>query len=333
MRRLLALAAVAILAACGGQPLPASPSPSKPPVAMRVNWSAITGAMSGLWTAYEAGYFKEENLDVELIPVASSSRSIDAMLAGEIQLGYLDVRNVVEAVARGADVRAVIGVTNRLVFSAIASAKIEKTGDLKGKKLGITRAGSSTHTAALQALKLWGLQPNTDVTLVQLFEVPNILAALQAGQIDAGIVSPPTNTRAKKAGFKELLNLAVDGPEYPSVAVGGKTSYLISNPDAVRAFIRGYSRGVQRFLIDKAFGTKAVKGYLQVDDQAVLDDTWEQFTKYLAMPPAVRGIEAVLADVAVDEPKARAMKPEQVLDATFVKQLEESGYFKQLTGR
>ena len=325
--RALILVFSIIVAACGGGKPAASPGQ---PIPVKVNWTAVTGANSGLWTAYEAGYFKDENLAVDLIHIPSSKRTVEALITGDVQFGNVDTRNLVEAVVSGADVRAVQGITNRLVFSVMASSKIQSPQDLKGKKLGITGVGSSTHTAALQALRIWGLEPGKDVNLVSLTEVPNILAAMQTGQIDAGILSPPTNTRAKQASFKELINLATDGPAYPSVTVGAKASYISANPEVVRKFVRAYAKGVHRFKTDKAYGINAIKGYLKVDDQSVLEDTWQQFNSQLAVPPYVLGFDLVIADVAATNDKAKGAKPEQFLDMTFVKELDNSGFFKRL---
>ena len=119
--------------------------------------------------------------------------------------------------------------------------EIKRIADLRGKKIGIDRIGSSTHTAALFALGSAGLR-TADYQILPLMEVPNIFTALSAGQIDAGIVSPPTNSRARKAGFNELMNLAKDGPEYVSVAVGTSRAYIRSNEDVVRRVVRAYAR-------------------------------------------------------------------------------------------
>ncbi len=331
MSRGLALAVCVILTACGAGTGPAA-SPGQP-IPLKVNWTAVTGANSGLWTAVAAGYFQEENLAVELTNISSSSRSVEALVAGDVQFGNVDGRNLVDAGIGGADIRAVLGITNRLVFSVMASSRIQRPQDLKNKKLGITRLGSSTHTAALQALRGWGLEPNKDVALVGFSEVPNILAALVGGQVDAGVLSPPTNTRAKQAGFKELINLAVDGPPYPSVTVGARAAYIAAHPDVVRKFVRAYAKGVHRFKTDKAFGLKAIQGYLKVDDQSVLEDTWQQFSQYLAAPPYVVGMEQVIAEVAATNDKAKGARPEQFIDMTFVKELDNSGFFKRLYGK
>jgi len=225
--------------------------------------------------------------------------------------------------------RLVIGLTNRLVFSVMSQSSVGSPAEMKGKKLGITRVGSSTYTAALQALKIWNLQPDSDVALIPLQEVPSILAGLQAGQVDAGVVSPPTSIQAKNAGFKELIDLAVDGPAFPSVGISTTASFIAAHRDVVQRFVRGYAMGLKRFKTDKPTGMNDMNKYLQLDDQSVVDQTWQDFAKYLADPPEIpdAGMQAVIADTASASPKAEGTQPSDYVDPSFVKELEASGAF------
>ncbi|HSF58996.1 MAG TPA: ABC transporter substrate-binding protein, partial [Candidatus Binatia bacterium] len=230
---------------------------------VRINWTAVTGAQSGMFMAKQEGLFKKNGLDVELIHIPSSSRAIQAILAGEIAISFMDGSNAAQANLKGANLALVAGATNRMVFSLMAKPEIKSAGDLKGKKIGITRIGSSTHTSALYALGQAGLKP-ADYQILPLVEVPNIFTALAAGQIDAGVVSPPTNSRARKAGFKELVNLAKEGPDYVSVAVGTSRSYLAANEDIVRRVVRSYAEGVYLFKTNKAVALKMIQHQLRV---------------------------------------------------------------------
>jgi ABC-type nitrate/sulfonate/bicarbonate transport system substrate-binding protein len=294
-----------------------------------VIWTAVTGANGPLWTAYEEGYFKQQGLDVTMTHIASTSRAIAAVLANEAQFANTDPSSLVAADVEGGDMRLILGLTNRLVFSVMAQPTITSPQDLKGKSLGITRAGSSTYTAALQALKLWHLQPDQDVTLLPLNEVPSILAGLQAKQVDAGVVSPPTSIQAQDAGFKQLIDLATDGPDYPSVGISTTRSFIQSHPDTVRRFVRAYAMGLQRFKSDKQAGMNDMNKYLSLDDQNELDQTWQDFSKYLADPPDIpeSGMQAVIADATADEPKAQGTQPSDYMDLSFVKELEQAGFF------
>ena len=308
----------------------AAPTAAPQPVHLNANWTAVSGSQSGLWMAYEAGAFQEQELDVELINIASTSRAIQAMVAGEVQLGSLDPAATIEAGLNGADLSLLFGAVNRLVFSIMSQPTIRQPVELRGKTLGITRIGSSTHTAALVALQLWGLKPDQDVSLRQLQEVPAILAGMQAGQIDAGSVSPPTNSRARQEGYNELINLATQGPEYPSVAVGGPKAWVDANQDVVRRFGRAYAQGIQRFKSDKPWATEVYRKYLKVDDPAILEDTYAQFSSYFPLPPYVseEGMTRLLDDMAHDEPRLVGRKATDWVDSRYVRELEQAGFFR-----
>ena len=286
---------------------------------LRINWVAVSGTMSGIWVAYEEGLFKKSGLDVELVHVASSSRAIQTMLAGEIAFSTFDVTNLVQANLKGAELVLLAGITNRLMFSVMSRPDIKKLADLKGKTVGITRIGSATQTVALFALGEAGLKPG-DYTLLPLTEVPSILAALTAGQIDAGILSPPTNSRARKSGFNELKNLAVDGPDYPSIAFGSSRAYVKANEDVTRRVVRAYLEGVHLFKTNKALGIKTLQKYTKVQDPQVLEDTYAEFREHLESSGQIsrKGLETILAEMAANEPKAKQAKPEDFFDERFL---------------
>jgi NitT/TauT family transport system substrate-binding protein len=297
---------------------------------VRINWTAVTGAQSGMFMAQQEGLFKKNGLDVELIHIPSSSRAIQTILAGEIAFSFMDGNNQVQANLKGANLALVAGATNRMVFSLMAKAEIKKIADLKGKKIGITRVGSSTHTSALYALGQAGLKPS-DYQILPLMEVPNIYTALVAGQIDAGVVSPPTNSRARKSGFVELMNIAKEGPEYVSVAVGTTRTYLNGNEEITRRVVRSYAEGVYLFKTNKAAALKMIQNQLKVKDADIQEDTYNQFRQYLEYPPYVsrKGIEAVIADVAETAPQAKSAKPDSFIEMRFVSELEKEGFFKK----
>jgi NitT/TauT family transport system substrate-binding protein len=301
---------------------------------VRINWTAVTGAQSGMFMAKQEGLFKRNGLDVELIHIPSSSRAIQAILAGEIAISFMDGSNAAQANLKGANLALVAGATNRMVFSLMAKPEIKSVRDLKGKKIGITRVGSSTHTSALFALGQAGLKP-VDYQILPLVEVPNIFTALAAGQIDAGVVSPPTNSRARKAGFKELVNLAKEGPDYVSVAVGTSRSYLGANEDIVRRVVRSYAEGVYLFKTNRAAALKMIQNQLRVSDVDIQEDTHNQFRQYLEYPPYVnrKAMEAVLVELGDKESAAKAVKAEDFMDMRFVTELEKEGFFKQFAAK
>jgi len=202
---------------------------------------------------------------------------------------------------------------------------------LRGKRIGVTRIGSSTHTVTLYVLNQAGLKPG-DYEIVPLGEVPNILIALAAGRIDAGPLSSPTTIRGRKAGLVDLATPAKDGPEYVSIAVGATRAYIRANPEIVRRFMRAYAEAVHLFKSNKPIALKALQKYTRVTDLEILEETHKEYRELIESVPYTsrRGIEAILAELAVSDPKARQAKPDDFVDMRFVAELERDGFFKKL---
>jgi ABC-type nitrate/sulfonate/bicarbonate transport system substrate-binding protein len=320
---ILAVIAVAMLVA-----------PATGQMKVRLNWSAVAAGQSGIWIAYEEGLFKKNGLEVELLHIPSSSRIIQTMLAGEIAISYVDGRNSIQSNLTGSDVVLIAGSTNRFSFSFMARPEFKRISDLKGKRIGVTRIGSSTHTAALYALNQAGLKPG-DYEILPVAEVPNILVALLAGRIDAGPLSSPTLIRGRRAGLMELATLSKDGPEYVSVAVGTTRAYIRANTEIVRRFIRSYAEAVHLFRTNKAIALKTLQKYTRVSDPQTLEETHTEYRDYIEAVPYVsrKGVEAILAELAPTDPKARQAKPEDFLDMRFIAELEKDGFFKKLAAK
>jgi ABC-type nitrate/sulfonate/bicarbonate transport system substrate-binding protein len=298
---------------------------------VRVNWSAIAAGQSGIWIAHDEGLFKKNGLDVELLHIPSSSLIIQTILAGEVAISYVDGRNTIQSNLTGSDVVLIAGVTNRFPFTFMARPEFKRVSDLRGKRIGVTRVGSSTHTVTLYVLNQAGLKPG-DYEIVPLGEVPNILIALAAGRIDAGPLSSPTTIRARKAGLVALAAPAKDGPEYVSIAVGATRAYIRANAEIVRRFMRAYAEAVHLFKTSKPIALKAFQKYTRVTDLEILEETHKEYRELMESVPYTsrRGIETILAELAVSDPKARQAKPDDFVDMRFVTELERDGFFEKL---
>ena len=270
----------------------------------------------------------------ELLHIPSSSLIIQTILAGEVAISYVDGRNTIQSNLTGSDVVLIAGVTNRFPFTFMARPEFKRVSDLRGKRIGVTRVGSSTHTVTLYVLNQAGLKPG-DYEIVALGEVPNILIALAAGRIDAGPLSSPTTIRARRAGLVDLATPAKDGPEYVSIAVGATRAYIRSNPEIVRRFMRAYAEAVYLFKTSKPIALKALQKYTRVTDLEILEQTHNEYREFIESVPYTsrRGIETILAELAVSDPKARQAKPDDFVDMRFVAEMERDGFFKKLAAK
>ena len=309
-------------------------APASAQMKVRLNWSAIAAGQSGIWIAHDEGLFKKNGLDVELLHIPSSSLIIQTILAGEVAISYVDGRNTIQSNLTGSDMVLIAGVTNRFPFTFMARPEFKRVSDLRGKRIGVTRVGSSTHTVTLYVLNQAGLKPG-DYEIVPLGEVPNILIALAAGRIDAGPLSSPTTIRGRKAGLVDLATPAKDGPEYVSIAVGATRAYIRANAEIVRRFMRAYAEAVHLFKSNKPIALKALQRYTRVTDLEILEETHKEYRELIESVPYTsrRGIETILAELAASDPKARQAKPDDFVDLRFVAELERDGFFKKLAAK
>ena len=309
-------------------------SSSAAPIHLVVNYAAAGGGQSGLWIAYEAGYYREQGLDVELVNIVGNVPAMQAMVAGQVQLGGLDPGGAIQASLSGPDLVMLFAGVNRLPYAVMTQPIIQEPSALRGKTIGITRLGSSSHTAARLALEKWGLVPDVDVALRQLGDPPGILAGMQAGQIDAGLISPPTTTLAREAGYHQLFDLAVEGPEYPSITVGGLRPWIQANDEAVRRFGRAYVQAMQRLKTDKPWMLELYRKYLRLDDPQLLEDTYNQYRNLFPTIPYVSesGVARLLEDLAVEEPRLAGRQASDWIDSHYVRDMEASGFVRQVVG-
>ena len=295
---------------------------------MRINWNSVSGSMSGIWMADEAGTWRECGIEPELSNITSSSKVLPALIANDIDASALDVLVGVRGLAAGSDVVFLAGMTNRQIFSVFARPDVARPADLAGQQWGITRVGSSTDVASHLALQQWGLAGD-DVTFVQLGTTANIFAALQAGQIAAGTISPPNTILAKAAGLKELINLAEEGPEIPSVGLAMMRPDAQARPQLAEALVKGYALGVKRLREDKDAAIAMYRKYLRTDDPDVLEGMWALYRRYLAWPPTIpaAALDRLRQEAVAEEPQAASITDEQIFDSHYVDQLQAQGLF------
>jgi ABC-type nitrate/sulfonate/bicarbonate transport system substrate-binding protein len=295
---------------------------------MRINWNAVSGSMSEIWMADATGAWREQGIEPQLSNIPSSSQVLPALLADDLDGTTLDVLVGVRGIAGGADLVFVAGITNRQMFSVFTRPEIGQPTDLAGQQWGITRVGASTDVASHLALEQWGLD-DAGITFVQLGTVANILAALDSGQIAAGTLSPPTSFRAQALGLKEMINLAENGPELPSVALATMRHLMEDRSELIQAFVKGYALGVKRFMNDEDRAKAVYREYLRTDDPEIINQTYALYKRYLAWPPVIPtvGLERVRREVAREEASAADMPLDRVYDNRFVEQLRAEEFF------
>lgn len=296
-----------------------------------VGYSAISATQSGFYLAKDAKIFEKHGLFVDPVYVAGASRIQQAMIAGEFTLA-LGGGNIVTVNLAGGDVVIVGGVVNVPSFYLFVQPSIKTQENLKGKALGITRFGASTDGSLRLLLKKWRLDPDRDVKIIQMGGQPEILAGMQAGVVQGGILSSPGDFKAKKAGFAMLANFAKEGIDYPTTGLVSTRSTISKDRDTVKRFLMAYSEAVDRLFRDKELAIKVIGKWTRTQDRETLESSYEYATNFIERPPHLpyKAIENIISETADTDPRAKGRKAEEFIDSSIYNELDKSGFFKSL---
>ena len=278
------------------------------------------------WVAAEGGYFTREGLQPELIYIRGGPQTLSSLLGGDVHFAQVYSGPILSARLTGADTVIVAGLINQPLFSVITAAGIDRPEDLRGKKVGISTYGSATDVALRLALKKWGLKADSEVNILQMRGVPEILPALASGSIQGGVLSPPTNMMAIKAGFKELSYLPQLGISFQHTSLATTRRYLDRNRATTLKVLKAYTAAIERIKSDKPFAKKALAKYMQTTDGEVLEYSYNAANPVFKAPPypTLDGIRATLDFLAEKEPKAKQAQAKDFADLSLLEELDKT---------
>jgi NitT/TauT family transport system substrate-binding protein len=300
---------------------------------LRIAYSSISAAYLGIWAARDAGLFTKEGLDDQIIFIPSATQLAQVLVAGDVDIASLGGGPVMAADLSGADLKVIGNNVNKLIFSIHAKADVKNMDDLRGKRIAVSRFGSSADIAARAALRKFNMDPTKDVTLLQLGTMSNMFGALKSGAVEASVVSPPTQFLSEKLGFKEIVSITEMDLAYPNPSMAVSGDLIRKKADVIDRFMRAYVRGIHRARTDRESAIKTLAKYTTVTDPAILNRAYDFYmNKVLERAPYInmQGMQNALDDVARTVPAAKNAKPEQFVDLRFLDRLEKSGLLKDL---
>lgn len=298
-------------------------------------YSARVMSQSMPWIAQEAGLFGKYNLDFHLVYIASSGMVTAAMLSGDAEISLIGGVGIVRAYAQGATDLVFIGsAKNVLTQSILAGAEIKRPEDLKGKKIGVTRIGGNTHYFTIQVVRRFGLDPDRDILFIQTGGELETLAALANGAVHAATMTAPADARAIAQGF----HYVVYGPDlripYAATSFVTRRSLMVKRPQVVAQFMRAMAEATKILHTDKEFTYRVLGKQLRVDDRKVLDAAYNEEIKALEPRLIIKpeALQAILDEVSQLDPRAKKIKPQDIVDSRYLDEMQKGGYFDQLWG-
>jgi ABC-type nitrate/sulfonate/bicarbonate transport system substrate-binding protein len=320
-------------AAASGKPAAsgaaASIAPAKPGQIITA-YAEVVAANSPVQGAIEGGYFQKHGLDVDT-RLIESSLAVGALLAGQVPIALVGGSETFAAAIQGGDLRDLGTLSPKYPYKFEVPASIQTPADLKGKKIGISRFGSSSDIATRVGLKKVGIDPDKDVSLVQVGSTAARTAAILSGALDGGLEGVPDYLQLEDKGFHALFDMAaLDLPaNIVGIVVNGQ--WLQSHRTEMQAYIDATVETIAREKKDKAFAEGVIGKYLKLGDKRQLDATYD-YTILKVMPAIPYATPEQFKDtvdqVAQRDPRAATFDLTKLIDDSFLKSAADRGLDK-----
>src|SRR5258706_1687571 len=279
------------------------------------NMPNLTAAM-----AQQRGFFKEENLEVEIIRM-NPNVAITALATGDVDYCQL-FGAVVGAAVAGLPVRIVGGYLDNWPMTLIAQPEVKTLKDLRGKTLGISSFGATPDVAARMMIKQAGIDPEKDIKVLALGSDAARLTALKQRIVDVVVISPPADTQMEKQGFK-ILARAYELFSFPYLGLGTHLKKIKERPDEIRRVLKATIRA-NRFIRDnRDEAARTLIGWGKVEREfayASYDSLSNLFNADGAVPED--GLKLVIEQARRSSKTARDVAPNEVADLTFLREAQ-----------
>jgi len=297
-------------------------------------YTARVMSQSYPWIAQEAGLFKKYDLDVPLVFVTPGAPAVAAILSGDSEVAVIGAASITRPWVQGnKDPVFVGGIKSLLTHSLIAKSDIKRPEQLKGKRIGVSRIGSNPHYFAVQALRHFNIDAR-EVSFIQAGGAPETLAALVAQGIDAAVLTVPTDAQALKLGY----HYVVYGPDlkiaYAATTFITRRSIMAKRSPVIGRFMRAMAESAKIMHTDKDYVYKILEKYLRIDDRKLLEASYNVEIKALEPRLAMKqeGFQSTLDEIAPTEPRAKTVKPAEMIDTRYLDEMEKGGFFDQIWG-
>ncbi len=297
-----------------------------------VGVAGLSGPLAHAFIPKDGGLYEKYGLDVDLVFFQGGTQLVQATIASGVNFAVTAGPEIINGRLGGSDLTMILGYMNTLPYSIVTVKNITTFEQLKGGKAAISKFGSTSDLAMRYALERNGLVPNKDVAIIQLGDQTTRFAGLTGGSVQATVISPPFDITAKKLGYNILADMADLGLPYQHETVATTERFLKERPETVRKFMRAFIAGIHLWMTDEKRTKEILAKRLKITDKEILDETYTAYKKLTERKPypTLKGIEFQLQEAARTNPKAKGMKPEQFINISTLRELDQSGFIDDL---
>lgn len=309
----------------------AAVSPPRAEDKLLIAYGGQNETVGPMWVAVDKGLFKKHGLDVSMVQMRSGQFNITALMSGEVQAIWPAVSSVLSGVSGGAKIGCVASPFNRIARELIVRKEIDSLAALRNKIVGVQSIGGGFWLQTMIVLESLGIDPDKNGLQMRVIgDEPTILQALLATNIDAGVITYASAGVAKRAGLRSLANTAELKVPYQGVGICARSDRIAASPDLIARLAKGMIEGV--VFIQDARNKRDVMNTLKKHLRLSTDQDAEASYNTLRMvatldvapdPAAWKNIQKVVSRVS---PKVAQVDVDQIINKSFVNNLEETGF-------
>lgn len=299
---------------------------------IKIGYSGATVSNAMLWVTEEGKLFQKNGIDPQILYLQTTLGQT-AMIAGEIDMCVYSGSLLSSARLQGVDVVMVTSFLNRPLYRLVVRPEIATVADLKGKRLGITRFGTVTDSMTRLLIARLGLDPDKDVSYVQVGDVPILLASLSTGRIiDGAIVQPPYYLKAVATGMRVLVNMQEMDIPIQQTGLNTTQRFIAKNPDVSRRVVKSVIEGIHLMRTNPPVAKRALSRRMQIKEEKELEDTYQLLKSFVQIKPypTLEGFKTIFDDLARRIPAAKNANPKDYVDTRFIEEFDKSGYIDRL---
>jgi NitT/TauT family transport system substrate-binding protein len=302
---------------------------------IRVGQGAL-GLQSGLmYIAQDRGLFAKYGLVSEIIYIPGGSTNVQVLVSGSLDLSQLSGAPGVAANLEGADLVYFLGLLDKLNYQLVTRPEIKNVEQLKGKKFGVSRFGSSADFGMRALLKRLGVDPVKEATILQIGDEPARVAAIKSANIDGTVVNAPFGSEAERLNLNVIADsVKMDIPFFNTGLLGSK-KHMDKQDGKVLNFLRAYLEAIKVMKTEKEYSIKAFAKFTRLQNLKAIQEGYDYFNNQLQpVPyPSLEAMQAVVAQIAETNPKARGIDAKAYVSDRYLRRLEEEGFVKKLWGK
>jgi ABC-type nitrate/sulfonate/bicarbonate transport system substrate-binding protein len=302
---------------------------------IRVGQGSVSLQSGLMHIAKERGLFAKHGLVSEIVYIPGGTTNIQVLVSGSLDMSQLSGAPGVAANLEGADIVYILGLLDKLNYQLVTRPEIKSVEQLKGKKLGVSRFGSSADFGLRAVLKRLGIDSAKDVSILQIGDEPARVAAIKSGNIEGTVVNAPFSSEAERLKLNVIADsVKMDIPFFNTGLLGSR-KYLEKQDAKVMNFLRAYLEAIKILKTEREYSVKALAQFTRVPDLKAIQEGYDYFNNQLQpVPyPSLEAMQAVVTQIAETNPKARNVDAKNYVSDRYLKRLEEEGFVKKIWGK